>query len=463
MKKLLSIFIMGSEIRQFVHSGLFSLMSENDWSITIMAKIIDSDLRAQISETIDLIPILPVKIPFLANEMSVILDKAFNIRRARQGSSTWQYGRKIAKNWRQSLLQKLETILANGISISNYCMTVAGHLENYLYKSSDRTVWRKYFSNNPTDAILVNVPRQNYWNPMLITAHEMGIKTYLVYHTAKDIVANGRLNHDYDGIGVWNTGMKQALLEQNPWVNPESVRVVGCGHFDCVGRMDWLPDESEFRDQIGAKPDSLLIIYPTAGPGIVPQEERYIEFVVKAASAFEDRLGKSVQIVFRMNPMDSRDILHDYLKQTYPRHIVLRPDWVDIRKNNWTYAKMTDPILYNALLHFSSLCITIPSTVTLDAALAGIPVINLGIEVPGEQPLAGSIRAFWDVDFNKNVRESGAARYVTNQNELEEALINYLQNKYLDADKRSELINREVDGITAGRSSLLSLHMIESN
>jgi len=203
---------MGSEVRQFVHAGLFSLMSENDWSITIMTKIIDPDLRAQLPETFELIPMLPVKTPFLANEMSIILDKAFNIRRARQGSSTWQYGRKTAKNWRQSLLQKLETILAHGISLSNFCMKIAGHMENYLYKSSDRTAWRKYFSNNPTDAILVNVPRQNYWNPMLITAHEMGIKTYLVYHTAKDIVANGRLNHDYDGIGVWNTGMKQALL-----------------------------------------------------------------------------------------------------------------------------------------------------------------------------------------------------------------------------------------------------------
>jgi hypothetical protein len=89
-------------------------------------------------------------------------------------------------------------------------------------------------------------------------------------------------------------------------------------------------------------------------------------------------------------------------------------------------------------------------------------VINLGIEAPGEQPLAGSIRAFWEVDFNRNVRETQAARFVTTQNELESALVEYLRDKTLDADKRETLIMREVDGIRAGQSSRRSLQLISS-
>ena len=99
---------------------------------------------------------------------------------------------------------------------------------------------------------------------------------------------------------------------------------------------------------------------------------------------------------------------------------------------------------------------------TIDCAFAELPVINLGIEVSGEQPLAGSIRAFWDVDFNRNVRQTNAARYVTNEIDLEKSMLDYLQNNYLDDEKREALVMVEVDGIRAGHSSPQSLQMINS-
>lgn len=460
MRHLLSIFIMGSEVRQFVHSGLFSELINSGWKITVMSKIVDADIRDQLPDDIELLPLLKVSNSFVARTVTQILDKAFNLRRVRKGESTWQYGKVVSKNWRQALLNLFINFLATIFSFSKGLINLGSQFERRQYQKMDRQVWKAYLISQQIDAILVNVPKQPYWNPLLITAQELGIKTYLIYHTVKDITANPRLNHAFTGIGVWNASMKTDLLRHNPWVKPESVKVVGCGHFDCVGRTDWLPDESDFRKQIGAISDSLLVLYPTAGPGIVPQEERYIQLVIDAADNAETFLGQKIQLVFRMNPMDNRNVLFDHLKQNYPEHIVLRPDWQDLRKSNWTYARKFDPLLYNALLHYSSLCVTIPSTVTVDCALSGLPVINLGIEVPGEQPLAGSIRAFWEVDFNRNVRETGAAKFVTTIEELEKAMLEYLQDKTIDADKRESLILREVDGIRAGRSSLLSSQMI---
>lgn len=460
MKHLLSIFVMGSEVRQFVHSGLFSELMNSGWGIAVMSKIVDADIRDQLPDDIELIPMLKISNSLAALTTTQILDKAFNLRRARRSESTWQYGKVVSKNWRQALLNSSVSFLAKVVSLFPGLIKLGCQFEHRLYQKMDRKVWKDFLVTHQIDAILVNVPKQPYWNPLLITAQELGIKTYLTYHTVKDIIANPRLNHPFTGIGVWNTRMKADLLRQNPWVNPKIVKVVGCGHFDCVGRTEWLPNESDFRKQIGAMSDSSLILYPTSGPGIVPQEERYIQLVIDAVRSLETILGQKIQIVFRMNPMDNRDVLYDHLKQSYPEHVVLRPDWQDNRKSNWTYARKSDPILYNALLHYSSLCITIPSTVTVDCALSGLPVINLGIEVPGEQPLAGSIRAFWDIDFNRNVRETGAAKFVTTSEDLENALRDYLQEKSIDADKRELLFLREVDGIRAGQSSLLSLEMI---
>jgi hypothetical protein len=451
---------MGSEVRQFVHSGLFSELTKSGWKITVMSKIVDEDIREQLPAEIELIQLPAYPHSVFAETFTKIIDNAFIRIRRQRGESVWQFGRVNNKNWREGLLSHFINVTGWMLSGFPGLLSKTFSLENKLYRNSDRSIWKELLTQQNIDAILVNVPRQTVWNPVFTTAQEIGVKTFLIYHTSKDITANPRLNHTFTGIGVWNTEMKQNLLRQNPWIDPTSVQVVGCGHFDCVGRQDWLPPETVFRQQIGALPNSQLILYPTAGPGIVPHEERYIENVVQAVRNLASAIGKNIQIVFRLNPMDNLDLLFNYIKQNYPEHITLRPDWKDIRKSNWTYARKSDPVLYNALLRYSSVCVTIPSTVTVDCAIADLPAINLGIEVQGEQPLAGSLRAFWEVDFNRNVRETGAAKFVTTQFDLEFCLKEFLSEKSIDSKKREALIRYEVDGIKPGQSSRQSASLI---
>jgi hypothetical protein len=125
MNRLLSIFILGSEVRQFVHSGLFSGLMESGWKITVMSKKIDEDIREQIPGEVKLEPLLGVKVPFIHSEVTRILDKAFTLQRSRSGKSTWQFGRVVSKNWRQAFLFSFENCLAKVIwlDISNRLYT----------------------------------------------------------------------------------------------------------------------------------------------------------------------------------------------------------------------------------------------------------------------------------------------------------------------------------------------------
>jgi|GEM_PF-2859800 len=463
MKTLLALFIMGSEVRQFLHSGLFARLLEAGWRIIVMAKVFDDDLLAQLPPQVQVVPLLPQSNALLGTTLTRILDQAFLDYRARLGESAWQYGKTSLRNWKEKSLFGMARGAGFLLSFLPGLIHKGHRLERLLYRNTKATQhWLDFLTANRVDAVLVNVPRQTIWNPLFAAAERLGIRTFLAYHTAKDVIANGRLNHAFSAIGVWGAEMRQSLLARNPWLDAGRVQVIGCGHFDCVGRPDWLPDEGEFRCGIGALPDSILVLYPTAGPGIVPAEERYIAYVVEAARRLEPVLGRKIQLVFRLNPMDNRPTLRDHLRQTYPEHLILRPDWQDIRERNWCYARKSDPLLYNALLFFSSLCVTIPSTVTLDCAFADLPVINLGIETPGPQPLAGSLRAFWEVGFNRSVRETQSARFVTTQAELESAMRAYLQDKSLDAENRRHLLQREVDGIAPGQSSLLLAELLQA-
>lgn len=451
---------MGSELRQFSHSGLFEKLLQSGWRITVLTKIDDEDIRSQLDPRIQVEPLPSVKIGFFSNWVSVMLDKAHAKRRQRQGKSGWRYGVTKYKNWREALLARTQDITANIVSQSELLVRIGRTLERWLICHSDRSHWKRYLQQQQIDAILVNLPRQPYWDKLLSAAAELGVQSYLVYHTWKDLTTAGRLNHRWTGIGVWNSGMKSDLLAQNHWVPTSSVHIVGCGHFDCIGRSSWLSGEEEFRSSIGVLPNSALVIYPTSGPGIVPEEDRYIALVADAVRKAEAQLQRSVQIVFRMNPMDDNSGLEEKLRTLYPEYPVLRPEWKYIRKKNWCYGHKSDTIFYNALLAYASACVCIPSTVTLDCAINDLPIINLGIEVPGKQPLAGSIRSFWEVDFYRNVRDTRAADWVTSTEELYERLVQLLNDHTIGSDERKALVQVELDGIAPGQSSELSCAMI---
>ena len=452
-KHLLSIFLLGSELRQFSHSGLFAQLLQAGWQISVLSKIDDPELRAQLDPRITFEPMPVGKTGLLSAWLSTALDKAHALRRLREGKSSWEYGVTNVKNWKEKLLVTSQDGFARLLSHSAPAARLLTGVEKWLIRRGNRSQWRQYLSEQRISAVLVNLPRQPYWDGLLATAEEMGIATYLIYHTWKDVTAAGRLHHRWTGIGVWNSGMKTSLLAQNPWLDAGTVRIVGCGHFDCIGRKDWLPDEPEYRASIGALPDSALILYPTSGPGIIPEEERYIAQAMEALRIAEERLRRPLQMVFRMNPMDDNSGLEGRLRSLYPEHIVLHPDWVYIRKKNWCYGRKVDTSAYNALLLYAAACVCIPSTVTVDSAIVDLPVINLGIEVEGKQPLAGSLRAFWDAEFYGNVRETGAADWATTVDELADRLVALINDRSINREQRQALVQREVEGILPGQSS----------
>jgi hypothetical protein len=256
--------------------------------------------------------------------------------------------------------------------------------------------------------------------PGLAVAAAGGCRTVVTYHTWKDISAAGRLNHNFSAIGVWSETMKAELLQQNTDIDPSTIKVVGCAHFDCVGRKDLLMPEQDVRKAIGAKPSSRLILFPASAPWVVPNEERYISIIFAAVAT--GRLSRDIQLVVRLNPMDNTNYLEDALKNISPEILITRPDWRWDKVSNWCFQRKTDLMLYNSILEYSVACVGIPSTVTVECSVADLPVINIGYDLPGPRPLNGSIRSFWDADFYKDVRDTGAAALANTPEEMIELI-----------------------------------------
>jgi hypothetical protein len=400
--------------------------------------------RSEINPAVTFVSISRPKPNFVYEQVAVGLDLAQARRRLKAGLSNWSYGKKNPpKNFKQRLRRAFQASL--GILFTNPALFQWGQwLEARLIHAQGVADFESFLDEHKMDAIVVNVPRFGYQNFLLSAAEARGIPRFLFYHTNKDVVALSRLDHGFTAIGVWNNWMKENLLAQNPDLAGQSVYVTGCSHFDCVQRPNWLTPKDEFRSYLGVGEHEKLVLYTAAGPGVLPQEERFIAVVVGTLMALSD---VATRLVVRLNPMDDASLLENYLNEYYPDIIVLRPDWHYARSKNLCYQKKDDVKIWNNLLNYSAVSVNIPSTVTVECALAGLPVINLGFDLPGPKPVPGSVHAFWDVDYYVNVRTAEAAILVNNLSELNDALRNCFANKYLLIVQQKRLIELELNNI----------------
>jgi hypothetical protein len=397
---------------------------------------------------------------FWYEQIAAILDKAHALHRRRAGLSTWAYGKSQPRNLRQRFRLWVQDFVSQILATSPFIFRWVERWERARIKSRGRKEYGEFLRQYEPDAVVVSVPRFMYQSHLLSAAQTRGIPRFLFYHTNKDVVALSRLDHSFTAIGVWNDWMKESLLTQNPHLPSEAVHITGCAHFDCVGRYDWLLPESEFRQNMGVYEHEQLVLYTAAGPGVLPQEERFIDVVAQALKSLPDYASR---LVVRLNPMDDSARIENYVREHHPRAVVLRPDWHYVRSQNLCYQRREDTKLLNNLLHYSSVCVNIPSTVTVECAIEGLPVINLGFDLPGPQPLPGSVRAFWDVDYYANIRTAGAASLATNSLELQEFLVCCLSNRNILSMAQKRLIELELNGIYPPNSGYHYLQILNQH
>jgi len=440
---ILCLFPLGSELRQFGHSGLFARLLDLGWRVIVAAKIADEDLRAQLDNRVVLTELPMERLPFgLTHLTTNVLDRAHAECERRSGKSGWQYGKLVGRNWKQRGLYTAQAVLGKVSSFSQAAQRWMGIKEACAIRNLSSAKCEAFLRCVSPDVILLNVPRCDALLPLLSTARARQIPLVLLYHTWKDVVAQGRVNFPFSRCGVWSEKMREELLRQNLGIDPRSVSLTGCGHFQCVGRADLLLPEREFREILGAKPDSRLIVFPASSPWMVPEEERYIH-LLKGTVRNLGSIGE-VQIVVRMNPMDETGRLAEVLRADAPEIIVLKPDWRWDKKRNWCFQRRSDQVLYNSLLNYSSACVGMPSTVTVECAVADVPIINIGFDLPGPAVQPGAVRKFWDADFYEEVRQSGAANLVAAPANLAAAVAEALAQPELSRQSRQQLLKRQL-------------------
>ncbi len=263
-------------------------------------------------------------------------------------------------------------------------------------------------------------------------AQWLGIPTATFVFSWDNLTSQGRIILPYDYYLVWNTNLRNQLLQIYPDINPDRVFVTGTPQFDTHFNRKYYWPREEFCARTGADPSRPIVFYSTGMANHVPGEPRIVENI---ATMIRDMpTSPRPQLLVRVSPKDRTGRFDELRKRARD---ILFPEvpW----EASWLTPKIDDAyLLVNSLRH-AAVGINVGSTISLELCMFDKPVINVGYNPVGVDISPVDIQRYYNFDHYRPIVESGAVMLAQSEDEMRELLIKALDNPAADSDKRRNL------------------------
>jgi len=266
--------------------------------------------------------------------------------------------------------------------------------------------WKRLYQQGRIDCLVTSSYASARTLPAIQTAINLGVRTVILPNSWKDVYAKPYVPATPDRIGVWSQSVASDLIAANPHMPKERIAVCGSLHLAALADHSAVMDRDEFCRKFGLDAARPIICYTAAAPAAVRNEERIVEALLEAIE--NGTIPHSPQLLLRLNPMEDGARFRG-LGQRYRTLRVQKPLWEWSERQDWCCALPEDTELWRATVYHSAVNVSIASTVTLEFAALGRPVINICFDLPEDQPASSSNKRFWDAEFYREVREAGAA------------------------------------------------------
>lgn len=292
-------------------------------------------------------------------------------------------------------------------------MIAASRASDHVQRTAGRLFgcdveWKRLFEELGIDAVLAASYNSVRTLPALQTARRLGLPITVVANSWKDVYAKPYAPVRPDVLGLGSRAEAAHYLEANPAASKDSVFLAGSLHLAALLNAEPTPDRGSFLSAEGLDPRRPVLCYSAASAKAAPEEGRIVEMLLDAIES--GRIGEQPQLVLRLNPMDE-GARFEALAASSPNLTLQRPRWEWSADADWCCALADDVGRWAATLRHAVANISIASTVTLECAALGRPVIN---------PLFGSesAAAVWNKPFYGEARRQGWARGVHGEEEL---------------------------------------------
>jgi hypothetical protein len=430
----------GPEVKAFVHSGLAERLSK-DYKVTIIARLPHSAVFAGL-EYCDV-----VQMP--AGEEARLLGKLRSWGLRTQVQWLQKRGR---KHWVHYLPKNGAT--PSGGAMSSLSSAIKGNRlvarsVSVIERSWGRAfgshdAWRTFLLARNIDCLITSAFSGTYVLPALQTASNLGIQTVVATNSWKDVYTTTKVAVVPTRLIVWTDQAARDVCEMNPHLDRNRVRVAETLHLQLFHNPPPLMSREELCTSLGLDPGRPYICYSAAAPTAVLNEELIVEAILRVLNQGDP--GRNAQLLLRMNPMEDGSRWKP-VQERHPELVLQKPRWEWIREVDWCCALREDVSVWLAMVHHAAGNISIASTVTLEFAAFGRPVLNVCFDLPSSQPERLSNRRFWDADFYRDIRDHNLASPIFRQEELQELLVQLLSKKNGNAPAGGKLQHSPVEQV----------------
>lgn len=281
--------------------------------------------------------------------------------------------------------------------------------------------------------------------PLIRQARRQGIPVMGVDLSWDHLTLKSQTLQRVDHLVVWNEQMRREAIAFHGF-DPGAVEVSGIPQFDPYFRRGGVVERGRFLEEIGGKPSKKLITFTTVPQSRHPYQVQVIRAI--QAALMDGRFG-CAQLLVRVHPQDEIEPYAEF--RGIPDVIVEKP-FTSVEMNGYYLADPTREErahLANTLAH-SNVLVNFASTMTIEASIFGVPVVNFVCDDPAV-PLALSPRRYYRFEHYRRIIDAGAVSLAENCDEVVSAIRAYLDNPSADCDGRQHVV-RELCGFTDGRS-----------
>jgi hypothetical protein len=239
-----------------------------------------------------------------------------------------------------------------------------------------REIFRTYRPSLVVTATTGNVAKSDL--PVLWEARASGVKTLCLVHSWDNITGyKGMMHARPNFLGTWNELQKREAVELH-FYNPNCVKVVGPPQFDLYREAGIFEPREAFLRKLGLDANKKVITLAEAT--MASAENTYILDILLDALQ-RRQFVVPVQLLCRLHPRwhpgVARENYHRYLNNP-----LVTFDFPNSHTESlgWNPTRPSMIYLANTMRH-SDVLVNVASTVTIEACILDVPVVNLGFSL----------------------------------------------------------------------------------
>jgi hypothetical protein len=278
---------------------------------------------------------------------------------------------------------------------------------------------------------------------LLRAARRLRIPTATVMLSWDNLTSKGYMGAVPDHLLVWSDLMAGEAVKYHNYPR-DRIRWCGAAQFDhyCGFRQRF--DRAAWRRQQGVPEGRPLVVYGTINPALIPHELNILKQI--AATLNSSSCPSRPYLWVRLHPQVIRGM---YSESLGPFRALAGPDArveeppVQSEKLAWDLPK-EDAEHLAQLMAAADIVVTPNSTLSIDAACAGTPIINVFFD--GEEPIhpAMSSKRFMFYTHYSQILETGGIAKAMNIEDFVRMANAYIANPQLDQEGREAIVRQQL-------------------